>query len=540
MTTATRQLKFRSEPWAHQRTGLEMMLLAFEAGFPGFALAMDMGTGKTKTAIDAVSNLGCARVLVLCPKSVVPVWPREFAKHGTEGFPVVGITVDGTHKKYEAARAFLADNENRGLIAVNYDSAFREPLSTWIRGVKWDALVLDESHRIKSHGGITSKFCATIPATYTLGLTGTFLPHSPLDAFGQMRTIAPSVFGTSWARFRNRYAILGVRVPPNLPGAWKMALERLPVKKRCLAVELIETQKFRSAFRESLAEQLATWLQRGAITEDPFTAAQWNGLGLGRMEPGRLHKVVDFRNMEEFEAKLSPVMYQVNAEDVLDLPEKFHVIHPVELEPKAQRFYESMERDLVAWMGEETDPVVASNALDKILKLQQVTSGTLKTPEGELKNVSNAKWQALVDILEDLGPEEPVVVFCRFQADLDAVHSAAAKTGRVSVEQSGRRKDIAGVWEEGEPTVLAAQIKAASEGIDLTRARYCVYFSVGYELGVYLQSLKRCHRPGQRHPVKYLHLLVSGSVDEVIHTALQDRKSTIDTVLDGIKQKRTT
>ena len=45
-------------------------------------LAMDMGTGKTRVAIDVSMDLpDVHRVLVVCPKAVIDVWPRELQKH---------------------------------------------------------------------------------------------------------------------------------------------------------------------------------------------------------------------------------------------------------------------------------------------------------------------------------------------------------------------------------------------------------------------------------------------------------------------------
>ena len=38
--------------------------------------------------------------------------------------------------------------------------------------------------------------------------------------------------------------------------------------------------------------------------------------------------------------------------------------------------------------------------------------------------VDSSKQKLLADTLEDIGKDEPVVVFCRFHADLDAVHEA--------------------------------------------------------------------------------------------------------------------
>ncbi len=50
---------------------------------PGSMLAMEMGTGKTRIAIDHMERLEARRTLVLAPLSVVDhVWPGEIRRHG--------------------------------------------------------------------------------------------------------------------------------------------------------------------------------------------------------------------------------------------------------------------------------------------------------------------------------------------------------------------------------------------------------------------------------------------------------------------------
>ena len=46
-------------------------------------------------------------------------------------------------------------------------------------------------------------------ARYKLALTGTPITNSPLDVYGIYRALDPSIFGTSFFAFRNRYAIMG-------------------------------------------------------------------------------------------------------------------------------------------------------------------------------------------------------------------------------------------------------------------------------------------------------------------------------------------
>ena len=113
------------------------------------------------------------------------------------------------------------------------------------------------------------------------------------------------------------------------------------------------------------------------------------------------------------------------------------------------------------------------------------------------------------------------------------VHRIAAKVGVPSYEVSGRRKDLA-EWTEG---VLAVQIQAGGLGLDLTLARYAIYYSLGFSLGDYSQSMARLHRPGQTHPVEYIHIVAEGTVDETVMEALANREAVVEHILQQAKRR---
>ncbi len=80
--------------------------------------------------------------------------------------------------------------------------------------------------------------------------------------------------------------------------------------------------------------------------------------------------------------------------------------------------------------------------------------------------------------------------------------------------------------------VAGVQIASGGIGVDLSRARYAAYYSLGFSLTDYEQSLARLHRPGQTRNVVYYHLLVEGSVDRRVYGALRARKQVIEAVLE--------
>ena len=434
--------------WQHQREALD-----FVKDKPGSMLAMEMGTGKTKVAIDLMDAHDYRRVLIVCPLSVVAgVWPGEFAKHSPAPWTVLPLARGSLKDKQAQAEAAPLKSE-RAAVVINYESVWREPFGSWARKQPWDLLVLDESHRIKSPGGVASRYCSRLSdrVPQCLALTGTPMAHSPLDIYAQYRALDKSIYGTSYFRFKSRYAVMG----------------------------------------------------------------GWNN-----------QEIMGYQHQEEFQEKLYSIAYRVEAADVLDLPPLLTVTRMCELGPKARKLYRTLERDFIADL--EEGRITAVNALSQLLRLQQVTSGYARTEDDRDVEVDTTKAELLADLLEDMG-KEPVVVFARFKHDLEVVHRVARRLGRPSYEISGARKELS-LWNEG-GGVLAVQIQSGGLGIDLTKARYAVYYSLGFSLGDYLQSRARLHRPGQERPVEIIHLIATQSVDEKVMAALAAREQVVESIM---------
>jgi SNF2 family DNA or RNA helicase len=444
--------------WHHQIEAYNKCVALWENDLShGFLLGFDMGCGKSKTAIDLINHVKARRVFIMCPLSVVPVWPEEFLKHSHMPYNVVPLEDGSVAERMEQAKSEMARGVPTVLV-MNFEAMWRDPMRKFLLDNKWDVVIADEVHRLKSPGGKASRFAALLRdrATYRLGLTGTPMPHSPMDLYAQYRFMDHSVFGTSFTSFKARYAVMG----------------------------------------------------------------GYQG-----------YQVVGYRNEQEMHNRMMSVAHIVKADDVQDLPDVVHQTRYCTLGPKAMKVYERLEEDFYAEV--EAGEITVSNALVKLLRLQQITSGYMRTDDGEEHEIDTNKANALRDIFEDLSQDEPVVVFCKFHADLDKVHEIAEQCGRTSCELSGRRKELE-QWQQGCYNVLAAQIQAGSVGVSFVRARVQVYYSLGFSLGDYQQSLKRIHRPGQNDKVLYIHIVARRTVDQDVYKALQKKRDVVEFILRGL------
>jgi hypothetical protein len=563
------QFPSRNPSWGHQLAayyGNEHRM--------GAGLGMDMGTGKSKVVVGLTLSAWGARLqVILSPRKVLKVWPREFRLHSPhdDGCPRAlpqpafdsetgiaaqvepGVTLDlldpdqaaaapckcgreplvfnGMRrnrkgklvlppmiKRVEEARATLtlaARMRRPAVLSVNYEAAWQgamrefllDPLAglpddvvAWYQapelaatksGKIYGAVSYDESHKIKSASGKWSRFAAELTkrADRAILATGTVMPHGEDDVYGQCRAADPAVFGTNHKNFVNRFFVRG---------------------------------GFED--REII----------GFLPDDPMQDLS----------------VPNFpsRARDDFTRRLGEVFFFCDAEDVLPfLPKAQHLPTQVcELGKDAQRYYDELDTEFMTWLKDvDTDePVVAKNALAKLLRLAQITSGHLPHGEGadrKIVEVDRSKAALLKDTLEDIGAgkAEPVVVFCRFTHDLANVRRVAAELGLSYGEISGRQDDLGedGKWTADQGfEIMGVQLQAGGVGIDLTLARYCIYYSLSFSLGDHEQSLKRVHRPGQTRETFYVYLAAAGTVDEVIAEALRERKEVLKAVQDAAKR----
>jgi len=214
---------------------------------------------------------------------------------------------------------------------------------------------------------------------------------------------------------------------------------------------------------------------------------------------------------------------------VLDLPPETYVTYHCELSPEGRRVYRSLDEYFVA--GVQDGTITISNAMVKVQRIAQLIGGWVPTDDGEPYHVDDSKQKLLEDVLDDI--DGPAVVFGWFHQDLDTVHDACRRLKRNSLELSGRRDELKR-WQDGKAEVLAVQIRSGGVGVNFTRARYSIFYSLGFSLADYEQAKKRVHRPGQTRPVEHIHLVAKGTVDERILRALEKRAEVIEAILAEI------
>lgn len=359
--------------WLHQEEAL-----GFALTHPSCMLDMDMGTGKTRVAIDAVfARKDVYRVLVVCPKAVVGVWRENLKKFAPNSNWQCFDVRKGTVKvKAEELVKFLKVPASKQFVVVNYDCVWRAPMGDLVLKSGFQMVILDESHRAKAAGSKTSKYLAVLGkrTRYKMCLSGTPMANSPLDVYGQYRFLDPTIFGTNHYLFLQEYAVMG---GPDL--------------------------KFIVGFRNQKR------------LNEKFDSIAYHC------------KMADIKDRLKLPECLPPTQIGVQ------LPQKdYKTIRELNREFVA----ECGSGHVVV-----NNVLVKLIRLQQITSgFCQTQESVFSNPE--IQELNTSKEDILSDMMMDIGPKENMVVFCQFRHDLLAIKRATHKVGREYFELSGSENTL--------------------------------------------------------------------------------------------------
>lgn len=483
--------KFKTEPFWHQKAALD-----FAWGLPRVAFFMEMGTGKTKVAID----LNTARIqdgqmdawVVVCPVSVMDNWRDEVAVH----CPLDGIRVYVLGGMTAAQRRRTIENARGGsgpfIVVVGHESLqgkFRggsayDTLVEMIGGLRY-SITVDESHFVKNHTANRARNVEEIAAGAVSGQIMTGSGHDIIGLYQQFQCLDPNIIGIGdFFSFRARYVEMG----------------------------------------------------------------------------GYENKqVVGYREMEELMGLLKPYVYQMTkAEALPHLPEKLYTRRAVAMTAEQEKAYKDLEKTAeteIADMARRGEPVgvQVEHAIARYGMLQQITGGFLNYDDWDedgLDKVRRAAWlteptknpkvRALLEVIEE-NPDRPMIVWAKYRNEIEQIVEAlSAKYGPQSVSQyhGGLGREARGeqlaAFKGGRSRFFVANQQTGGTGLTINEANLVVYFSNSLKLTDREQSEDRCHRIGQKNDVLYVDLVCTGTCDVSILHALRSKREIADFVRDNM------
>jgi SNF2 family DNA or RNA helicase len=530
-------MEYKITPWDHQLRAIET---ASPAERLWFAFFFEMGAGKTMTVINtlrhkAVLMQRLLRTIVLTPPIVIPNWKDEFLAHSKipedriilldgsgedriELFKKNAWALDPVTNKFAPRPAFFITNYESLLLGGGYVGEGRkkryEPGALFKLMTSWgpDAIIFDESHKIKNYKAERSKQAArlTIPERCKIKrkyfdvleakektvveidrtkrplvylLSGSPVLNSPEDIFWQYYVMdAGATFGANFFVFRATY----------------------------------------------FEDKNAGMLKNKEAAQRYFP--KWE------LKPGALEK------MNELIYKSG---MRVTKEECLDLPEEVSVTIRCPMVPDQIRNYKEMKQDFITYINDTC--ATATLAIVKALRLMQITSGFLALnttgEEGDVaKHVykDTGKEKALKELLESLTPHHKVIVWAVWKENYNVIRRVCEELGVKYAEVHGqvsRAKQDAGVEAfKTDPNVrvFIGHPGSGGIGINLTCAPYSIFYSRTFSLEHWLQARARNHRGGQKERVTHYDLVCTSTIDEKVQEKLQKKFDMSEKVLSTL------
>ena len=470
--------KFKTKPYAHQITALEKSW-----NKKVFAYFMEMGTGKTKVAIDNMAMLydngKINGALIIAPKGVYKNWysqeiPTHLADHITPKTVLWQATIN--QKQQKLLDTLFETGHDFHILIMNV-----EAFSTK-KGVDFAArflnshntfMVIDESTTIKNPGAKRTKNIVSLGkyAKYRRIMTGSPVTKSPLDLYKQCEFLDEYLLDhSSYYTFRTRYAVM--------------------------------------------------------------RKANFNGRSV--------EIVVGYKNLGELSDKLKPFSYRVLKDDCLDLPKKTFMKRVITLSAEQQKVYKQMKEMALAQLNGKL--LTTANALSQLMRLHQITCGHFKANDGSTQTVKNNRLNELSELLEEV--EGKAIIWAHYQYDVQTVIDAIKKEygddsvvdyyGKTPNEE--RQDNIKKFQSDPRCRFLVGTPSTGGYGLTLTAASTMIYYSNGYDLEKRQQSEARIDRIGQEKPMTYIDIICEDTVDERIVKALR-KKINIATEIMGEELK---
>src|SRR5881396_3242007 len=189
-------------------------------------LADEVGLGKTIEASIIYKELAirglARRVLILTPASLVGQWQGELEEKFFERF-------DTPTDPDDWPRATKA--------IVSHDRARSRRHAEEILRHRWDLVIVDEAHKVKSHRGATYQFIEKIERDFILLLTATPLQNDLRELYNLISLLRPGQLGT-WQEFKAEHLVSGDHRQPRDPEALRALTHEVMIRTRRSSVAL--------------------------------------------------------------------------------------------------------------------------------------------------------------------------------------------------------------------------------------------------------------------------------------------------------------
>lgn len=465
---------FKTTPYQHQLAALEQSCRKRE-----WAYFMEMGTGKSKVAIDNAVFLYGANVinavLIMAPKGVYANWlnyeiPAHFPDNVAHAV-FLWQQARSSGVKYRNKYDEFKMSGGLRLLLVNIETITSSRTFNVLQAFVADnktMVIMDESTSIKNHRAKRTQAAIQLgrQAVARRILTGSPIADKPLDVYSQCDFLRHGALGfTSFYAFRAHFA------------------------------ELEEKRTSQRTFKV----------------------------------------VKQYINLDDLTSRINQLAFVVKKESCLDLPSKIYQTVDVELTESQAAQYETLRRQSILELENE-EFVTTRLVVTKLLRLHQLVCGHIADDDGNMHAIPHQRLNAVDEIIEETSGQTVIWATYRYSLREISRHLRQVHGDNQVVEYHGGTSDqdrakAIKKFQTRKARFFVGNPQTAGYGITLTAGNLAVYYSNSFYLEPRSQSEDRLHRIGQMKSVTYIDLVARGTVDEKILKVLQQKKGLADKVI---------
>jgi len=523
---------FKTIPFEHQYEAFEQCK---DQEF--FALFPDMGTGKSKIAVDISSYLYLKKeidvVLVIAPNNLHVDWAKyHYALHCKVPHKTWIWNAAKKDRRYYADRMndflYNKDPNNLRIFCVNVETFQSESIISYVAHfVKHNNpfIIIDEATSIKTP---TAKRSKIIHKLNKYGrrciLTGTPTTKSPFALWSMFEFLKENFFDCNFFVFQHRHGVMIKQINDFTNKPYHTLIDRKTYEKVKGNIKHLEVKRngklmpddyLEIAVIHGLSEKNVRFIQIAA--------------GFAR-----------FKRLDELKEKIKPYSFAIKKEDCFDLPKKIHSETLIDLPAGHMKVYKQIQKELLATYAGKTLTVM--HKMTALLRLMQVAGGFFPYTEDEymkkqlkpaqiMIGKKNPKVEALMLELDEIGDNQ-FLVWAVFKSELEYLYEILNKDFETCLfygkTNASTRETYKKDFKKGKYQAMVINPLVGAKGLNLQHVSYNFLFSKNFHTENQIQLEDRTHRSGTVKSPYYKSIIAKGTVDERVSTIIKEGKDLND------------
>lgn len=292
----------------------------------------------------------------------------------------------------------------------------------------------------------------------------------------------------------------------------KRTKRAIDISQRC-SYKLIMTGTPITKYVKDLYSQL-TFLSPKILGYDSFYKFKENHLEYD-VNTG---KIYSSHNVEWLSKKISPYIYEVSIDDVVDLPDKIKKTYNYTLDNEIAEEYNNVKYEFLTSIDELPQNLLYSY----LTKLQKV----ILYDENRVK--------VLLRVLNEIDDDKQVIIWCRFNQEIEnirnSIESYAIFNGSIKDDE---------LFLNGNKRILLANLQTGSHGHNFQNCHYQIFFSNSFDYATRLQAERRIWRIGQQNKCVYVDIKSNAGIENMIFNCLSNKEDLLDKFLELSKKYNT-